>query len=108
MIEISIHFEDGLLRSCFIEGHAKAGPRGKDIICAAVSVLARTAWQVLSARKGVTVLGKAVKRGEFSFEVTACKGEEPFLAGVGAFLTEGLESVVRDYPKNCRVVITNV
>jgi uncharacterized protein YsxB (DUF464 family) len=105
MIEISIHLEDGLLRSCFINGHAKAGPKGKDIVCAAVSILAKTAWQVLSVRKGVTVLGKAVERGEFSLEVTACKDQEAFLAGISAFLMEGFESVAREYPENCRVTV---
>jgi uncharacterized protein YsxB (DUF464 family) len=108
MIEISIRLEDGFLRSCFIKGHAKAGPRGKDIVCAAVSVLARTAWQVLSVRKGITVLKRNPERGEFSLEVVVCEDEIPFLVGVSAFLMEGFESVAREYPKNCKVAIVRV
>ncbi|MDR0785158.1 MAG: ribosomal-processing cysteine protease Prp [Treponema sp.] len=105
MIEISIRLEGGLLRSCFIRGHARAGPKGRDIVCAAVSILAKTAWQTLSVRKGVTVLGRDAERGKFSLEVTAYGNQESFLAGVGAFLMEGLESVAREYPENCRVAI---
>jgi uncharacterized protein YsxB (DUF464 family) len=108
VIEISIRLEDGLLHSCFIRGHAKAGPKGQDIVCAAVSILAKTAWQTLSVRKGVTVLGKAAKRGEFSLEVIAYERQELFLAGISAFLMEGLESVVREYPENCKMTIINV
>jgi uncharacterized protein YsxB (DUF464 family) len=108
MIEISIRLKDDLLRSCFIKGHAEVAPKGKDIVCAAVSILAKTTWQVLSVRKGVTVLGKAAKRGEFSLEVTACERQEFFLAGISAFLMEGLESVVREYPENCKITIIKV
>jgi uncharacterized protein YsxB (DUF464 family) len=98
----------GLLRSCRVHGHAGAGPRGGDIVCAAVSVLARTALGVLSQREGITVRGEAPERGIISMEIDyAGKGKE-FLSGAGAFLLEGLQSVAGEYPDYCVMNVTKV
>jgi uncharacterized protein YsxB (DUF464 family) len=49
MIGIDAAFDKaGLLRFCEVRGHAMAGPAGYDLVCAAVSVLIRTAFRVLS------------------------------------------------------------
>ena len=98
--------EKGLLKSCGIQGHAGAGPRGADIVCAAVSVLARTVNRVLSARNGITVKGEFPERGEFRVEILGVSPESrEFLAGAGAFLREGLCSVAEEYPEFCIVNI---
>jgi uncharacterized protein YsxB (DUF464 family) len=106
MIEIDLAVDEaGLLISCGVNGHAGAGPRGGDIVCAAVSVLTRTALRVFSAREGVTVRGAAPERGVLFLE-TACFGEgRDFLAGAGAFLVEGLRSVAEEYPDRCKIRI---
>jgi uncharacterized protein YsxB (DUF464 family) len=93
--------EGGLLKSCRIEGHAGSGPPGYDIVCAAVSVLARTALAVLSGREGVSVRGEAPERGSFTLETACAEGERVFLSAAGAFLLEGLGSVAREYPDYC-------
>jgi uncharacterized protein YsxB (DUF464 family) len=98
----------GLLRSCAISGHAGAGKRGTDIVCAAVSVLARTALQTLSAREGIELRGEAPERGIFRLEAEVSpenREARDFLAGAGAFLLEGLSSVARDYPDFCTMTI---
>ena len=106
MIRAELVLEGGYLRSCHISGHAGAGPKGSDIVCAAVSVLARTAFIVLSKRKGIEINGGNPERGEFRMEVKSLDGEiKDFLAGVGAFLEEGLVSVSKDYPDFCIVNI---
>jgi uncharacterized protein YsxB (DUF464 family) len=98
--------ESGLLKSCDIRGHAGAGKRGADIVCAAVSVLARTALAVLADRDGIAVRGGPGVRGEFFLEAEALSGPgREFLAAGGAFLVEGLRSVAAEFPKNCTLNI---
>ena len=108
MITIAVVLdESGLLKSCDIRGHGGAGKRGNDIVCAAVSVLARTAQAALSRREGISVRSEAPERGEFSLETKAeTKAGRDFLAGAGAFLVEGLASVAGEYPKNCSMTVT--
>jgi uncharacterized protein YsxB (DUF464 family) len=103
MIRISVILDKaGLLSRCEVRGHADAGPKGGDIVCAAVSVLTRTALTVLSARKDIVVRGEAPERGVFLLETEAPDGPgRDFLAAAGTFLIEGLGSVAREYPKNC-------
>ena len=106
MIEIEAIVEnDGTLRSCKAEGHAGAGKTGNDIVCAAVSVLMRTAYSVLSGKDGITVSGAAPKKGAMRLEVDYTAGAKEFLFSAGVFLLEGLRSVAQEYPGNCRVNI---
>jgi len=99
--------EAGLLKSCDIQGHAGAGKRGNDIVCAAVSVLARTALTVLSGREGIVVKGSAPQRGEFKLETEALNNEgRDFLNAAGSFLIEGLESVAGEYPHYCVMTVS--
>jgi uncharacterized protein YsxB (DUF464 family) len=116
MITISaVTDKTGLLRRCEVRGHAQAGPAGSDIVCAAVSVLCRTALAVLSREgegpsgtgpKGLKVQGDAPERGVFLLEVEEPGGAEEYLRAAGEFLLEGLASVARDYPQNCRMAVT--
>ena len=97
--------ESGLLKSCRASGHAGAGERGTDIVCAAVSILTKTAFQTLEKREGIEVRGGALDRGVFLMETRAAEGEKPFLSAIGSFLLEGLNSVSREYPGHCTVNI---
>ena len=106
MIGADLVLETGLLKSCRIKGHAGAGPKGSDIVCAAVSVLARTAFYVLSEKDGITVCGDFSGPGEFWLEISAVNPENiGFLAGAGAFLEEGILSVSREFPDFCTINI---
>ncbi|MDR0707129.1 MAG: ribosomal-processing cysteine protease Prp [Treponema sp.] len=102
MIAIEIVLDNDLLKQCRIKGHAQAGGKGKDIVCAAVSALARTAAAALAGQDGIAARCEAKKPGEFFLEVVECaEAKKDFLSGVGTFLTIGLDSVARDYPKQC-------
>ena len=106
MIKADLVLECGILKSCRISGHAGAGPKGSDIVCAAVAVLARTAFEVLSTRKGIKVKGGNPERGEFWMEIAAPGFENlEFMNGVGAFLQRGILSVSKEYPDFCMVSI---
>ncbi|MCL1812371.1 MAG: ribosomal-processing cysteine protease Prp [Treponema sp.] len=97
----------GLLKSCDVRGHAGAGKRGNDIVCAAVSVLARTAQIVLSNRNGIIIRSEALRRGVFTLETEVQNNSgKDYLAAIGTFLLEGLRSVAEEYPENCVITIT--
>ena len=97
--------EAGLLRSCRVSGHAGAGKRGSDIVCAAVSVLTRTIIKALSERKGVTIRGNIPERGNYFLETEYTTEGREFLAGAGSFLVEGLLSVSAEFPEYCKVIV---
>jgi hypothetical protein len=95
----------GLLRSCSISGHAGAGKRGGDVVCAAVSVLSRTALKLLSEAQGVRARGNAPERGVLTITVECDPGGIAFLGAVTSFLIEGLSSVAVEYPSHCSLRI---
>jgi len=108
LVEIEAVLEaDGTLRACKASGHAGAGKAGTDIVCAAVSVLMRTALNVLSGRKGITVRGGAPEKGLLWLEADYDADGRDFLFAAGVFLIEGLKSVAQEYPKNCKLTIKN-
>ena len=93
----------GILRSCQVQGHAGAGKKGSDIVCAAVSVLTRTIVRVLSDRKDITIRGSIPGQGNFQLEADYAEEGKEFLAAAGAFLYEGLFSVATEFPDYCVV-----
>jgi len=106
MIQVEVVLDEaGLLRACRVQGHAGAGKKGGDIVCAAVSVLTRTIIRVLSGRKDITIRGSIPGQGSFHMEADYAPEGREFLAAAGAFLVEGLLSVAAEFPGNCKVNI---
>ncbi|MDR3160841.1 MAG: ribosomal-processing cysteine protease Prp [Spirochaetaceae bacterium] len=107
MIRISAVLDEaGILRACTVTGHAGAGPWGEDVVCAAVSILTRTALRTLLDREGISVRGENTpERGIFQMELDYTGAGREFLAAVGLFLMEGLVSVCEDYPDYCVMTI---
>jgi uncharacterized protein YsxB (DUF464 family) len=106
MIKADLVLEKGgLLRSCKVLGHAGSSKRGWDVVCAAVSVLVKTVFRVLSVREGITARSGAPERGELWLEVEGSVENREYLAAAGAFLSEGLLSVSGEFPEFCQVKI---
>ena len=106
MIEIEAVLDSGgILKTCTASGHAGAGKTGTDIVCAAVSVLMRTAVRTLSGKKGITIRCEAPKPGFLSLEADYTADGKEFLYAAGVFLTEGLASVAEEHPKHCKLTI---
>lgn len=81
------------------EGHAGHRPKGGDIVCAAFSVLARSAYESLAALPGADLEGSAPKPGFLSFRVRRLDSEsEGRAAGIADFLLAGISSLEREYP----------
>jgi len=98
---------DRVLKACKASGHAEAGKAGTDIVCAAVTVLLRTAVNTLSGRKGIIVQNGAPERGQLWLETVYEPEGKEFLFAIGEFLVIGLMSISQEYPKNCKLTIKN-
>ena len=106
MIEIKAVLDDnGTLRACSASGHAGAGSAGSDIVCAAVTVLMRTAVRALSGRDGITIRCDAPEPGFLFLEADYAEKGRDFLFAAGVFLLEGLASVAEEYPEHCSLSI---
>lgn len=113
MTKILLVKKEGELR-CSASGHAGFAKRGSDIACAAVTILLRTAMQVLCGdaqiefKSSVPSGSQEIARGELSFlarvkeglaldEKSSAKIKIEFLA---EYLSAGFESLRREFPKN--------
>jgi len=96
---------EGILRACKAAGHAGAGKTGTDIVCAAVSVLLRTALDVLSDREGIVLKGGAPEKGRLWLETEYNANGKDFLFAAGEFLIRGLLSVAEEFPDKCKLTI---
>jgi uncharacterized protein YsxB (DUF464 family) len=106
MIEIDVVLDGaGFLSSCTIAGHAEAGPKGGDIVCAAVSILAGTAFKILSETEGIKVCSGASQRGLFDLKLEYTQTGRDFLSATGIFLITGLASIAGEYPAYCRMKV---
>ncbi|MDR2343412.1 MAG: ribosomal-processing cysteine protease Prp [Spirochaetaceae bacterium] len=97
---------DGVLVEYRAAGHAGAGPKGEDIVCAAVSALSAALVGSLQGREGVRVRADAPERGRLCVGLSYEGGARLFLEGAGAVLLEGLGSVAREHPECCKLTIT--
>jgi uncharacterized protein YsxB (DUF464 family) len=93
-----------LLRSLSVSGHAECGTAGNDVVCAAVTVLVRTAWVVLAGKPHITVDFFAPVPGELYLDVEYKREGEPYLSAVQDFLLEGLQSLAGEFPACLEVV----
>ena len=101
MIKIRIGFTDENEPELEISGHAQAGPRGSDIVCAAVSVLAENLEDSLQ-----TLLGKK-PRAEKSpgYHCITLRDSQPDGAAALLFAATalGLRRLAAQYPE--RIVL---
>ena len=103
MISVLLASSRGFL-SCKAKGHALHDKKGQDIVCAAATVLIRTAAQTLGQRPGIAFEGAAPDRGELFFEARASQGKaEAELKFAADFLQKGFESLVKEFPQNIQL-----
>ena len=89
---------------CEAQGHALFDKKGRDIVCAAATVLIRTAAQTLGQRPGIAFEGAAPDRGELFFEARANQSKaEAELEFAADFLQKGFESLAKEFPQNIKL-----
>ncbi len=99
---------DGVLKSATAEGHAGTVPAGSNTVCAAVTVLLRTAYETASGYDGVRASGRAPGPGFLGFTIGRYPPEMvDRLRGVADFLVIGLSSVEREHPGRIELRIEN-
>ena len=80
-------------------GHSGTARRGADLVCAAVSVLFRTAARLLQLQPDIEVRGRASQRGRMELTVSRLPVQKRgWLAGLTDFLVRGAEDLREENP----------
>jgi len=92
-----------------IHGHAGAGRKGEDLVCAGASMLAYTLAQAVTFyyHDGLLRRKPKLKLREGDCEIVCCPTEEGFDAVLVSYWTQqcGAEILAKNYPKNVRLEI---
>ena len=97
---------DGCFERCKATGHASFAAKGYDIVCAAESVLLRTAVDVLQNTGGLDVQSDSSVRGAFGFSVRVTGGSSADFAlaerlrCVADFIRSGIKGLESEFPEN--------
>ncbi len=98
----------GVIRSFGAVGHSGKAPPGYDVVCAAFTALARTAYAALEALPGAVVRGEAPGPGSLSFEVLRPAESAERAAGIADCLVMGMGDLAREHPESVAVTIERV
>jgi uncharacterized protein YsxB (DUF464 family) len=100
MIEATLVLDpDGRPLRFEADGHSGKGKAGSNLVCAAFSVLARSAFETLAGLPGADVEGSAPERGSLRFVVRHLPSEcAEKAAGIADFLLVGISGLEREYP----------
>ena len=101
MIRVIIRLgHHGCLEGFSVSGHSGTGKRGEDLVCAAVTVLFRTAARALQLQPGFGVQGDASESGKMELRIgTVPAQRREWLVGLTDFLIRGIEDLREENPK---------
>lgn len=108
MIRIDIRLHDGLLKALTMSGHAsqESGARGNNLVCAAVSGLARSVGEAVATRIGITTDGQVLEDGNLKIQVlTVTEENRGWLDGVTAVLLAGAARMATEAPEDIDVTV---
>ncbi len=94
--------KEGCFRSVTALGHASFARKGKDIVCAAETIVLRTVLNVLKNTEGVNVNANTASRGTLAFSVEASVSSVEIterLKCMADFVREALTSLSEEYPE---------
>jgi len=91
---------DGSFKQVSASGHAGFAKKGKDIVCAAITMLLRTSMEVLEKTESVNLKTDMAFRGNLAFSVEAGAGPEikARLKCTADFIRTGIRSLEEEYP----------
>ena len=96
----------GLMRSVSVTGHALGLRKDGNIVCAAVTILIRTAARLLEAEPGVRVTGGPGARGEFKLLIESVdEGKFELVKNVGDYFLRGVRDLQAEFPDDCAVQV---
>jgi uncharacterized protein YsxB (DUF464 family) len=107
VIALSVRvYPGGCLAGFTASGHAGAGRKGEDIVCAAVTTLLRTAAKVLAGEPGLSVDGESPEPGVMRLALAPPPdGKREWVRGVTAILLRGLNDLAEEFPGRLRLEI---
>lgn len=107
MVRLRLRLQaDGCLRGFSASGHAGSGPRGRDPVCAAVTVLLRTTARLLSDQPDLRVSGQAPVEGEMRLALEPPpESRREWVRGVTATLVAGLTDLDREFPGRLKLEV---
>ncbi len=104
-LRVQLH-PGGLLAGFTASGHAGAGSKGEDIVCAAVTALLRTAGKVLSGEPGLTVDGWSPEPGVMRLVLEPPpEAKRDWVRGVTDTLLRGLADLAEEFPGRLKLKI---
>ncbi|MBE5790240.1 MAG: ribosomal-processing cysteine protease Prp [Clostridiales bacterium] len=106
MITVSLEQGNEGLTGCRIQGHSGLAETGRDIVCAAVSILGCTCVNALESVCGIIPVVTENRDGMLSFHLPEMTPDENDRAQIlmGA-LKQGLSDLSQAYPKNVKLSI---
>jgi hypothetical protein len=101
VIQIEIRLDQrGALLGFAVSGHAGSAPRGEDLVCAAVTVLFRTAARLLQLHPDIRIRGNASDSGRMDLTIEALPAEKrQWLAGLSDLLVRGSRDLQEENPE---------
>lgn len=111
MIKVDIEVDErGCIKSLSASGHAGFARKGKDIVCAAASILIDTTAKMVDKTDGAKVIcSKEQARGNVFFTVETTGGNsetEGRLRYAADFLIAGLKKVESEYPRHLELTVS--
>jgi uncharacterized protein YsxB (DUF464 family) len=95
------------LRGFSVSGHAGSGPRGEDIVCAAVTVLFRTAARLLELQPDIRIRGSASEKGRMELQIEELPARRRrWIEGLSDFLVRGSRDLQEENPKAIALRVT--
>jgi len=102
VINVQIVLKEGMLHKCSATGHAGFAKKGKDIVCASVTILLRTSIETFAKNDLLELQTKSFGRGDLFFCVwtkDASKEAQIILKYMADFLQNGFQRLCTEYPK---------
>ena len=109
MISATLYLGEDGYTACRITGHSGQAEAGRDIVCAAVSILGCTCVNALESVCGIIPLVTENEEGLLAFQLPEITPEENAKAQIlmGA-LKQGLTDLADSYPRNVTLTIQSL
>ena len=103
MIRVTVVTDgSGVLEEVTATGHSFAFAQGENIVCAAATILLRSAARLLDSDKNIRVSGGIGLRGQYEFKVKVLEdGKNEYARAVGDYLKQGIADLQREFPGEC-------
>ena len=106
MINILCGTENSLLEFLNVSGHAQGSKQ--NVVCSAVTCLTRTALEITTRLRGITINSSAPDPGIVKLEIVNIENDiQDKVSGITDFLLIGLIGIKRDFPEYVKLEIND-